>query len=86
MLTEAQIAAQLHAYYCRSYPHLGRALEHDTDLLNDWFVDSFGVIQTVQFLEDTFGVAVDRADIHADNFHSVRSLAAFVRRKLGARA
>jgi methoxymalonate biosynthesis acyl carrier protein len=82
-VSEAEIAEVLRAYYLATYPHLGRTLDLDTDLLADWFVDSFGVVQTVQFLEDTFGVAVARADIHVDNFHSVRTLAAYVRRKRG---
>ncbi|MDC0723738.1 acyl carrier protein [Nannocystis bainbridge] len=82
-MTEAEIAATIHAYYTASYPHLGRALEYDTDLLNEWFVDSLGIVQTVQFLEDTFGIDVARADVQVDNFHSVRALAAYVRRKLG---
>jgi methoxymalonate biosynthesis acyl carrier protein len=81
-VTEAEIAGAIRAYYLESYPHLGRALADDTDLLNEWFVDSLGIVQTVQFLEDRFGIDVARADVQADNFHSVRALAAFVRRKL----
>lgn len=82
-MTEGEIAARLHAFHVAAYPHLGRLLGPDTDLLNDWFVDSFGVVQTVQFIEDTFGITVARADIDVANFHSIRTLAAFVRRKLG---
>ena len=82
-MTEPQIAERLHAYFSEVFPHPGRRPELDTDLLNDWFVDSFGVIQTVQFLEDCFGVALSRADIHATHFNSIRALAALVRRKLG---
>ena len=82
-MTEAEIAAKLHAFLVAAYPHLGRLLALDTDLLNDWYVDSFGIIQTVQFIEDNFAITVARADIDVANFHSVRSLAAYVRRKLG---
>ncbi|MFY0533702.1 class I adenylate-forming enzyme family protein [Nannocystis pusilla] len=48
-VTEAEIAKTIHAYFTASYPHLGRTLEYDTDLLNEWFVDSLGIVQTVQF-------------------------------------
>jgi acyl carrier protein len=81
-VTEAEIAGVIRDYYLESYPHLGRTLADDTDLLNEWFVDSLGIVQTVQFLEDRFGIDVARADVREDNFHSVRALAAFVRRKL----
>ncbi|MEZ4452940.1 MAG: acyl carrier protein [Nannocystaceae bacterium] len=82
-MSEAEIAGAIRAFYLEVYPHGDRTLDDDTDLLGEWFVDSLGVVQTVQFLEDTFGVAIGRADINADNFHSVRTMAAFVRRKLG---
>jgi D-alanine--poly(phosphoribitol) ligase subunit 2 len=82
-MTEAEVVRRLHAFFRATFPHPGQDLELDTDLLEEWFVDSFGIVQTVQFVEDTFHVAIDRADIHADNFTSIRTLTAFVRRKLG---
>jgi len=82
-VTEAAIAGQLHRFFTEVFPHPGRQLGDDTDLLNEWFVDSFGVIQTVQFIEDCFGVSVKRGEINASNFHSIRALAGFVRVKLG---
>jgi acyl carrier protein len=80
-VTDADIAGRLHAFFMATYPHPGLILGLDTDLLGEWFVDSFGVVQTVQFLEDTFSVTIDRVDINAENFNSIRTLTAFVRRK-----
>ncbi len=80
-MTEDEVADALTAFYRQTFPHPGRALARDTDLLNEWFVDSFGVIQTVQFLEDTFGIHLARGEINASNFHSIRTLAALVQRK-----
>ena len=80
-MTEDEIAGQIAAFCEQAFPHPDRRVERDTDLLNEWFVDSFGVIQTVQFLEDTFGIALARAEINASNFHSIRALAALVRQK-----
>jgi len=80
-VTDADVAGRLHAFFVAMYPHPGLVLGLDTDLLGEWFVDSFGVVQTVQFLEDTFSVTIDRVDINAENFSSIRTLTAFVRRK-----
>lgn len=80
-MTDEDIAGRLHAFFNETFPHSGQVLDVDTDLLNEWFVDSFGVVQTVQFLEDTFAVDIDRVDINAENFTSIRTLTAFVRRK-----
>ncbi len=82
-MTDSEIAHLIRTYYLEIYPHSGSTLDDDTDLLNEWFVDSLGVVQTVQFLEDTFGIDIGSADINADNFHSIRTLAAFVLGKLG---
>lgn len=79
-MTDEDIAGRLHAFFIKTFPHAGQVLGVDTDLLNEWFVDSFGVVQTVQFLEDTFAVEIDRVDINAENFTSIRTLTAFVRR------
>lgn len=80
---EADIAGELHAFFRAMYPHAGVELEMDTDLLEEWFVDSFGIVQTVQFVEDRFGVVVARADIRAETFASIRTLVAFVLGKQG---
>lgn len=82
-MTEADIAGALHGFFRAMYPHEDATLDLDTPLLEAWFVDSFGVVQTVQFVEDRFGVALDRADIRADTFASIRTLVALVRSKRG---
>lgn len=82
-MTEADISAALHGFFKAMYPHEDATLGEDTDLLGEWFVDSFGVVQTVQFVEDRFGVVLARVDIRADTFASIRTLVALVRQKRG---
>ena len=82
-MTEADIAKQIYDFYIESYPHMGQELNYETDLLNDWFVDSLGIVPTVQFLEETFPIDISRADVNVENFFSINTLAAFVRAKLG---
>ena len=52
-------------------------------MLDDWFVDSFGIIEVVMFLEKSFGVKVSRADINTANFGNIDALSEFVARSLG---
>ncbi len=47
-------------------------------MLENWFVDSFGIIETVMFLESSFGIKVSRADINGSNFENIASLSDFV--------
>ena len=41
-------------------------------------MDSFGIIETVMFLESTFDVRITRADVNGANFKNIATLAAFV--------
>lgn len=58
----------------------------DTELLLEGLVDSMGVVQIVQWLEERVGIEIDPADVVIDNFGSIRAIAAFVERASGAGA
>jgi acyl carrier protein len=45
-------------------------------------IDSQGVIELIQFVQDRFGIAVDDEEVTADNFASVTSVVGFIERKL----
>jgi acyl carrier protein len=47
-------------------------------------LDSLGLVQLMEFLEDRFGLTVANDDVVDENFGSLRALAAFVRDR-GAR-
>ena len=48
------------------------------------FVNSMFAMQLVQFVEQTFGIAVESEDLEIDNFCSVNAVTALVERKQGA--
>ena len=73
-----QISGKIRQFFESSFPQAGSQLNNSTDLLREWFVDSFGIIETVLFLEEKFGVQLNRADISAENFGSVDTLTDFV--------
>lgn len=63
-----------------------RAVAGNASLLELGIIDSTGVLELVTFVEATFALKVADAEMIADNFDSVDSLVAFVRRKTGAGA
>jgi len=79
----AEIKSQLQDFFEQEFPNPERALEHDTNLLDEWFVDSFGIVNTTLFLEEKFGIEVSRADINAKNFRSIETLSQYVQLKRG---
>ncbi|HEX4824865.1 MAG TPA: acyl carrier protein [Candidatus Polarisedimenticolaceae bacterium] len=63
----------------------GRLGDEDS-LMDKGVLDSTGVLEFVGFLESTYGLKVLDEELVPDNLDSIRSAAAFVRRKLQGRA
>lgn len=59
----------------------GHELQDGEDIFATGFVNSMFAMQLVQFVEGTFGVAVESEDLEIDNFRSVDAITALVERK-----
>jgi D-alanine--poly(phosphoribitol) ligase subunit 2 len=53
-------------------------LDSDYDLLDGAVIDSLGLLQVIAWLEDTFDLALDDAEIGPDNFRSVQAMQRFI--------
>src|SRR5262249_16375962 len=69
-----EIAADLRRFLTTSFANEGVELTDRTSLLEEWFVDSLGILDLVLFLEQQFGLEVQRADVNGDNFSNVEAL------------
>ena len=78
-----QIKLQIKVFFESEFPDPHMELSLDTHLLDDWFVDSFGIVNTTLFLEEKFGIEISRADINAENFRSIETLSRYVQLKRG---
>jgi len=56
----------------------------DVSFLQEGVIDSIGVMELVEFVQETFGVKVEQSEVTPEHFDSVARLAAFVRRKAAA--
>lgn len=77
-----EISAQIRTYLEQEFGGQGIELTETTNLLEDYLIDSFGVIETVMFLESHFKIEVARVDIDGVNFKNLRSLSRFVASRL----
>jgi acyl carrier protein len=59
------------------------ALADEASLLDQGIIDSTGVLELIGFLEDSFGVKVEDAEMLPENLDSVARIVAFVGRKKG---
>ena len=55
----------------------------ELNLIEAGVIDSVGILELVVFLDEAFGVRVEQESLSPENFHSVVSVAGFVRRTLG---
>ena len=79
-----EITQRIQQYLEEEFPNEAVRLEVSTDLLEEWFIDSLGITETVLFLESSFGVELTRADINGENFKSIETLPGLVARRLAA--
>lgn len=56
---------------------------NEDSFLETRILDSIGVLELVQFIEETWGITVDDADLTPENFDSIDLAAAYVKRKRG---
>jgi acyl carrier protein len=60
---------------------IGRtAIDHDTPLFSSGLVDSFGVLEVIAFVEDTFAVTIDPARHELADLDTVGKIATLVTR------
>jgi len=59
-----------------------RGFDDETDLQQTGILDSFSTLALVAFLDDTFKLQLDPADINTETFRCVASVATLVLQKL----
>ena len=57
------------------------ALAADDSLMDAGIIDSTGVLELTGFLEETYEITVEDADLVPENLDSISSIVAFVERK-----
>ncbi len=55
---------------------------NDDSFLESGIIDSTGILELVEWIEETFGIQVDDMDLVPENFDSVNRLAAYLQSRL----
>lgn len=82
-MTAAEILQRTRAYVLENFLYMRRdpKLDHDDPLLATGVIDSLGVMELVGFVEQTFQVQVDPADITEEHFGTLNAIARYVAAK-----
>ena len=81
-MDRAEIAVQLKTFLETEFPKPGVELTDSTNLLEDWFIDSLNIVETVLFIEQSFGANLARADINGANFKDIAALSGLIAERL----
>ncbi len=78
------IRQQIHEYVAMNFLFDGSStpLDDNRPLVEDAILDQTGVLELVLFIEETYGIQVDDADLTPDNFDSVNAIADYVFQRL----
>lgn len=73
---------QIREFITRSFrPALNRApLDDDSPLFSSGFIDSFGVLELIAFLESTFSITLDPSEHALDEFDTIAKIVSLVSR------
>jgi len=82
----ADVEGEIRRFLVSRFPLAASNGFQDDDALLGSVVDSSGVIELVEFLQDRFAIAIADEDITMENLDSVKLAAAFVKRKTSATA
>jgi acyl carrier protein len=73
------IREQIHDFLTVNFLYGGNVrLGDDASLLEQGVLDSTGVLELVLFVEETYGINVNEADLLPENFDTISSVTAFV--------
>ena len=60
-----------------------KALNDEDSFLERGIIDSTGVLELVNFIEETFNIKVEDEELIPDNLDSMNKLTSYVKRKIG---
>ena len=80
-----ETTVRVHQWVNQAFPLAAqRDIGVDDSLLDGGIIDSMGVLEVVQFLEDEYGIEVTDEEMVADHFDSIDNIARFVDSKTDA--
>ncbi len=85
VMDEQAVTEQIRNFIGQKFPLARRRNIHDADnLLESGVIDSLGVLEIVNFLNEQFALSVEDDDLTPENFQSIHSIAAFVEMRRAA--
>jgi acyl carrier protein len=76
---EARVRSDIREYIVQTWlSGDGRGFDDDTDLQQNGILDSFSLLAFVAFIDSTFEIQLEAAEINAETFRNVKNVASLV--------
>jgi len=59
------------------------AFDNDDSFMEKGIIDSTGILELLEFIEETFSISVEDEEVIPDNLDSLNKLKSFIKRKTG---
>jgi acyl carrier protein len=83
MLTSSNVAQEVRQFILSSFLYgQERSFSDDDSFMGEGIVDSTGVLQLVEFLEETYGITVEDEELRPENLDSLNNVSTYLARKL----
>jgi acyl carrier protein len=80
------LKSKIRAFVLGKFPLAkARGLHDGSKLLEEGILDSLGVLELVNFLQDDHGIPIEDEELVPENFASIDAIAAFVEAKVAAK-
>ena len=84
MASDVEIKAKLRDYITDKFLMDDDSIKlvDDDSLMEKGIIDSTGVLELVNFIEETFGISVEDEELIPDNLDSINNITAFIMKKV----
>ena len=87
MLTLSNVAADVRQFITSNFLYgQEHSFTDEASFMDNGIVDSTGVLQLIEFLQETYGITVTDEELVPENFDSVTNVASYLVRKTGGAA
>ena len=77
------IVAGIKEFILARFPLTKKRLKSDSDsLLEGGLIDSLGILEIVEFIENEYNIFLSTDDLVSENFETIRSIARFIQSKI----
>lgn len=62
----------------------GQAIDENESLIKSGIIDSLGIMELIEYMEDTYGIVVGEEDLVPENFDTLAAIQALISKRIAS--